>query len=216
LYTAITEERYSEMRDILQEQGYMPDGVGGEDERTALHVGVQCQDLEALDILLQQVNVDCNVPDSDGLTPLMLAASQAKIEAFEKLLEDPRVNIKVRTKNCQNALDLLPAHTTQFRRLRAEKLFEAAKKRSSERTQKRKVAIIIANSNYEDSSGMSSLPGAKEDLEKLTAFLEKSYKNFTIFNDENIEAKVREVMEGLPDSCLPVTHFQLVYSGNSP
>ena len=216
LNKAITEERYSDMRDILQEPGYAPDEVGVEDERTALHVGVQCEDLEALDILLQQVNVDCNVPDSDGLTPLMLAASQVRMEAFERLLDDPRVNIKVRTKKYQTALDLMPAHTTPFRRLKAEKLFEDAKKRSSKATQKRKVAVIIANSDYEESSGLSILPGAKEDLEKLTAFLGKSYNIFTIFNAHDIEAKVREVMEGLPDSCLPVTHFQLVYSGIGP
>ena len=78
------------------------------------------------------------------------------------------------------------------------------------------MAILISNNDYEESSGYSSLPGAKEDLEKLTAFLEKTYHIVTIVNAPDIEAKVREVMEGLPDSCLPVTHFQLVYSGNTP
>ena len=106
---------------------------------------MQCEYVEAIDILLKQVNVDCNVQDSGGLSPLMLAASEVKIEAFERLLEDPRVNIKLRTTKNKNALDLMPAHTSSFERLKARKLFEAAKKRSSEATQKRRVAIIIAN-----------------------------------------------------------------------
>ena len=50
----------------------------------------------------------------------------------------------------------------------------------------------------------------------LIAFLENTYKVITLANSQDIEAKVTEVMEGLPDSCLPVTHFQLVYSGNGP
>ena len=57
-------------------------------------------------------------------------------------------------------------------------------------------------------------PNAKEELEKLNGFLEKTYHIITIVNAQDIEAKVKEVMAGLPDSCLPVTHFQLVYLGN--
>ena len=216
LNTAIIEEQYSSMRDILQEPCYKPDEVGGEDAQTSLHVAVQCEHVEAIDILLEQVNVDCNVPDSDGLSPVMLAASELKIDALERLLEDPRVNIKLRTKKNKNALDLLPAHALPFQRKRAMNLFQAAKTRSSEETQRRRVAIVITNSEYEESSGYKSLPGAKQDLEKLTAFLEKTYHIVTIVNAQEIEAKVREVMEGLPDSCLPVTHFQLVCSGNGP
>ena len=67
----------------------------------------------------------------------------------------------------------------------------------------------------EESSGYSSLSGAKEDLEKLTAFLKNTYHIITIVNAQDIEARVMKAMEGLPDSCLPVTHFQLVYSGIS-
>ena len=217
LNTAILEEQYSSMRDILQQPGYEPDEVGGEDAQTALHVAVQCEYVEAIDILLKQINVDCNVRDSNGLSPLMLAASKVKIEALERLLEDPRVNIKLRTKKNDDALDLLPDKALPFQRMRAMNLFQAAAKtRNSEESQKRRVAVIIANSDYEESSGLSTLPGAMEDLEKLTAFLEKTYHIVTIANAQDIVAKVTEVMEGLPDSCLPVTHFQLVYSGNGP
>ena len=46
-------------------------------------------------------------------------------------------------------------------------------------------------------------------------FLKNTYHIITIENAEDIEAKVKEEMKGLPDSWLPVTHFQLVYSGNS-
>ena len=80
--------------------------------------------------------------------------------------------------------------------------------------QLRRVAIIIANSDYEESSGYPSLPGAKEDLEKLTAFLGNTYHIITIVNAPDIDAAVDEEIEGLPVYLLPVTHFQLVYSGN--
>jgi hypothetical protein len=218
LNTAILDEQYSTMVDILQQPGYEPDEVGGEDAQTALHVAVQCEYVEAIDILLKQINVDCNVRDSNGLSPLMLAASKVKIEALERLLEDPRVNIKLRTKKNENALDLLPDKALPFQRMRAMNLFQAAAKtRNSKESQKRRVAVIIANSDYEESSGLSTLPGAMEDLERLTAFLEeKTYHIVTIVNARDIVAEVTEVMEGLPDSCLPVTHFQLVYSGNGP
>ena len=218
LNTAILNEQYSDMRDILQQPGYAPDGVGGEDERSALHVATQVEDMEALDILLQQDNVDCNVPDSEGLTPAMLAAREIKIDSLVKLLEDPRVNVKARTERDQNCYDLLPVHAVASERQRVRTAFEAAKNRTSEAAKKRnseasRVAIVIANSDYVP--GYDSLPGVKEDLEKLTVFLEKSYRIITIENAEDIEAKVREEMEGLPDSWLPVTHFQLVYLGNS-
>jgi hypothetical protein len=218
LNTAILEEQYSSMRDILQEPGYAPDGVGGEDERSALHVSAQLEDMEALDILLQQDNVDCNVPDSEGLTPAMLAAKLIKIDSLVKLLEDPRVKVKARTQRKENCYDLLPVHALASERQRVKTAFEAAKNRTSEAAKKRnskasRVAIIIANSDYVP--GYDSLPGVKEDLERLTAFLKKSYHIIIIENAEDIEAKVREEMEGLPASWLPVTHFQLVYLGNS-
>ena len=38
----------------------------------------------------------------------------------------------------------------------------------------------------------------------LIAFLENIYQVIPIVNAQDIEANVREVMEGLPDSCLPV------------
>ena len=221
LNTAILEEQYSTMRDILQEPGYEPDEVGGEDAQTALHVAVQCEYVEAIDILLEQVNVDCNVPDADGLSPLMLAACEVKIDAFERLLEDPRVNIKLRTKKNKSALDLLPIQAFESQRLRAMTAFQAAKNRtSSEAQNKRKVAILIANYSYENSakwdptkSELGNLEGAKEDLEELTDFLGSQYTVRQIANAEDIGEEIGAVMEALPDSCKPVTHLQVVYSG---
>ena len=216
LYTAITEERYSSMRDIIQQTGYAPDRVSGEDKRTALHTAAQVEDIEALDILLQQDNVDCNVPDLEGLTPAMLAAREIKIDSFERLLEDPRVSVKARTKKNNNCFDLLPVHALSSERERFMIAFQAAKNKPNKSTQNRRVAIIIANSDYEESSGFSRLPGAKEDLEKLTNFLKKnSYHIIPIVNAQDIEARVTEEMERLDPSFLPVTHFQLVYSGIS-
>ena len=212
---AIEKEQHGVMRDILEKPSYDINRVGGKDKRTALHTGVQCQNIEALDILLEHVNVDCNVRNLEGMSPLMFAASKIKIDSFERLLKDPRVNINLKTENSEDAFDLLPAHASQFERLRAKTAFQAAKNRARKATQKRRVAIIIANSYYEESSMYPSLPGVKEDLEKLKAFLKKTYHIITIVNAQDIEAKVKEEMEGLPDSCLPVTHFQLVYAGNS-
>ena len=214
--TAIMDKEYSVMRDILKDPSYASNGVGGEDERTSVHTAVHCEDVKALDILLEQVNVDCNVPNLDDLTPLMFAAFKVKIDSFERLLQDPRVNVNLRTRKGDSAYDLLPAHTTEFQRRRALNLFNAAQNRSSETTQKRKVAILISNSDYEDSSNLSRLSGVKTDLEELTAFLEKTYTIYTILNARDIDTEVKDVMEGLPDSCMPVTHFQLVYSGIGP
>ena len=91
-----------------------------------------------------------------------------------------------------------------------------ARREKMEENQMRRVAIIIANCDYEESSGLPSLPGAREDLENLMAFLKNSYNIITIVNAKDIEAAVIEAMEGLPGSWLPVTHFQLVYLGIGP
>ena len=219
--TAILDEQYSSMVDILQQPGYKPDAVGGEDAQTALHVAVQCEYVEAINILLEQINVDCNVQDSDGLSPLMLAASKVKIDALERLLEDPRVNIKLRTKRNENALDLLPIQAFESQRLRAMTAFQAAKNRtSSEAQKKRKVAILIANYSSENSAKwdptkykLGNLAGAKEDLEELTDFLGSQYTVRQIANAEDIGEEIGAVMKALPDSCKPVTHLQIVYSG---
>ena len=77
------------------------------------------------------------------------------------------------------------------------------------------MAILIANYDYQASSGMDPLPGVKEDLEKLTAFLGDTYIIFPIVNAKDIVEEISELMKALPVSCLPVTHFQLVYSGIS-
>ena len=100
--------------------------------------------------------------------------------------------------------------------------FQAAKNRtSSEAQNKRKVAILIANYSYENSdkwdptkSELGNLEGAKEDLDELTDFLlGNQYTIRQIANAEDIAEEISAVMEALPDSCKPVTHLQIVYSG---
>ena len=62
---------------------------------------------------------------------------------------------------------------------------------------------------------MENLAGAKEDLDELTEFLEEKYTVFPIENAEDIQKEITTVMEALPDSCKPVTHLQVVYSGEA-
>ena len=201
LCTAITEERHSEIRNILQDPGYAPDRVGGEDEWSFLHVAVQGEDMEAIDILLEQDIMDSNIPDSEGLTPLMLAAKEIKIDSFKKLLNDPRVNLKAKTKRNQNCLDLIPAKASPAERDRMKILFETAKKRSnadenvdpeqSIETEKKgggdgwNYGMIIGNSEY-SCKMLSNLPTIKVDRKLVVNRLgnKKTY-NIDFSNSEH-------------------------------
>ena len=66
---AIDKKGHDVMRDIIEKPSYNINRVGGQDKRTALHTGVQCRDIEALDILLEHANVDCNIRNLDGMSP---------------------------------------------------------------------------------------------------------------------------------------------------
>ena len=50
----------------------------------------------------------------------------------------------------------------------------------------------------------------------LIVILKNTQKGMIIANSQDIKLDIREGMQGLPDPCLPMTHFQLVYSGNGP
>ena len=89
----------------------------------------------------------------------MIASRDIKIDSFERLLKDPRVNVKPRTKRNQTCYDLLPVHALPAERDRIKTLFEIAKKRGSAAAKKSEIT-----------SQMTSLEGTRENWEELLTF----------------------------------------------
>ena len=105
---AIQRKKYEEMEEIIRDRRYSPDAVGGDDERSNLHTASQKDDSRAIKILLGQGNIDPNVETSEGVTPLMLASSQGKMEALAALLADMRVDPEYSDNRDRTAKELIP------------------------------------------------------------------------------------------------------------
>ena len=210
---AIQEVDYNVIRTIVQSKRFEINRTGGTDDRTGLHTAVTCDDPEAIDILMSVEDIDPNKKTSEGFTPLMLASKEVRMPALEKLLEYHTINIKARNHQDLKAEDLFPRDATHLQKTKCKILFQLAADRGKGATPKeRNVAILIAICNYEESSGMSKLPGTKRDQEEMRIFLEPYYTVYCISDAKDILNEVEGVMETLPEGS--VDNVQFLFSGD--
>ena len=207
---AIQRKKYQEMEEIIRDRRYSPDAVGGGDERTNLHTASQKDDSRAINILLGQGNIDPNVETSEGVTPLMLASSQGKIEALAALLDDMRVDPEYSDSRDRTAKDLIP-DSSVIKKKKAIKMFEERERRGAAEGQGAKLAIIIGNVHYETGTGLDDLEGAGQDIEEIQALMEASNYTVKIFTDsKNIIKTILDVMTKWTGS---IRYFQFFYAG---
>ena len=63
--------------------------------KTVLHVAAEKGDCEVIEVLLAYPDIDVNVPERNGLTPLMTAAKYGKLEALRLLLQRKDIDVNV-------------------------------------------------------------------------------------------------------------------------
>ena len=207
------------MREIIANERYDPNRVGGGDQRTALHTAAQLNDKESLLILLGQQTIDTNVRTSKGLTPFLLAASKGKMVAFEVLLNDKRVDVEALDDEDQSALELINTLGKEIKAAKAKELLEKRnKKPQSVEEVTTKLAVLIGNSEYRannsptNAASWDDLPGAMKDVLDMKARLEADgYQVEVIANSSDILQAVQEVMNKTPVAS--VTHLQVLYAG---
>ena len=146
--TAIQKKDHQHMREIIANEKYDPDRVGGGDQRTALHTAAQLDDIESLLILLGQSTIDTNVRTSKNLTPFLLAASKGKMAAFEVLSNDNRVEVDALDDEDQSALELINSLGKEINAAKAKELLEKRNKRPESVENTTKLAVLFGNSEY--------------------------------------------------------------------
>ena len=165
--------------------------------------------------MMTMKTIDCNKMTSGGTTPLMLASMEVQIEAMEKLLNDPRVDVKARNHQDKTAEDLFPKGVaTQIQKSKCRILFEVAAQRGKGATPKeRNVTILVAICNYEEISGMvGTMPGTKKDKDEMRKFLQPYYTVYCINDAKDILDEVNDVMETLLEGS--VDNLEFLFSGH--
>ena len=210
---AITKKQYKEMEAILKDHRYSPDAVGGKDGRSNLHTAAQRDDERAINLLLGQRHVDPNIETQDGLTALMIASKNGKLEALEALLADMRVDPERTNHEDQNARDLFfTPDGSNVKRVKAMQLFQDRERKLAVVGKESKLAIIIGNSHYRKETGLDDLEGAGKDVTEMKALLETSnYTVFTFKDSENLIRDIFSVMEKIPAGS--IKYLQFFYAG---
>ena len=216
--TAIQKKDHQHMREIVANEKYDPDRVGGGDQRTALHTAAQLDDEESLLILLGQPTIDTNMRTSKGLTPFLLAASEGNMVAFEALSNDNRVDVNALDDEDRSALVLIRHLRSEIKATKAKELLEKRNKRPESVENTTKLAVLIGNSEYRanndpnNAATWDDLPGAMKDVLDMKARLEADgYQVEVIANSSDFLQAVQEVMNKTPVAS--VTHLQVLYAG---
>ena len=207
---AIINSDYTVMKSMIPGPPYEANLVGGVDARAAIHTATMCDNGTALNLLLNQDDININIQTSRGESPLVMASKNAKMEALEILLEDDRIDVELRDQDDKTAEDYFPSSATEIERNKASILFQRARARGQQTTKGSKLAILVGNKNY--TNGMADLAGAWQDLEAVEEVLvQGGYVIHKIVDSEDILDDIGTVMTGIKaDSVL---HFQFLYAG---
>ena len=212
MHEAIRTERYQEMQKIIENPAYDPNKLGRGDNRTALHTATQLENKEAMKILLGQSNIDTNIKTNRGLTPLLLAAEHGRMDAFEILIEDKRVDFKAVDNEDKSAIDFVSAKSSIIMTNKAKELLSRRNQKQQDDPIKGKLAILIGNSLYQKIAGLANLEGAKADIESMKSkMLTEGYQVEVIHNSLDILADIEDIMKKMPDCS--VHYLQVLYVG---
>lgn len=109
LYTAISAEKFSEVRSILNRY---PSWVNfaRENDNTPLHIAIQSGSLEMIELLFEVGAKTFLTPNADGITPLQLARGNPELEA--RLQQFRTFRIALATQNLAAIEDCLNVHPT--------------------------------------------------------------------------------------------------------
>jgi hypothetical protein len=108
LFVAVGRNKASLLRSILTEGTVQTTDLNWRDERhgdlTALHVACSRRFLEIVEILLAQPEINVNLTDNQGRTPLNQVCENPDIEVLMMLLRDPRVDCNLPNNGGQTPL----------------------------------------------------------------------------------------------------------------
>ena len=180
---------------------------------TLLHVATKRNNQEAILVLLQCHDIDPNVKNKNGNTPLFEAVKYVKAKALEALLTSERLDLEEEDSEYKTIDDYVTEvrvgeDTKNYMRnmIRRRRNAEDGADTSGRH------AIVIANSNYSPESKWEPLDGPLTDRDLLLQmFKENHYIVHEVIDTEDVLVSVREVMEKLDRSTLKLVH--LAYSG---
>ena len=180
---------------------------------TLLHVATKRNNQEAILVLLQCQDIDPNVKNRHGHTPLFEAVKYVKAKALEALLTSERLDLEEEDSEYKTIDD----YVTEVRVGEDTKNYMRnmiRKRRNAEdgADTSGRHAIVIANSNYSPESKWEPLDGPLTDRDLLLQmFKENHYIVHEVIDTEDVLVSVREVMEKLDRPTLKLVH--LAYSG---
>ena len=180
---------------------------------TLLHVATKRNNPEAILVLLQCHDIDPNVKNKHGHTPLFEAVKYVKAKALEALLTSERLDLEEEDGEYRTIDDYMTEvrvgeDTKNYMRNMIRRRRNAVDGADTSGRH----AIVIANSNYSPESKLEPLDGPLTDRDLLLQmFKENHYIVHEIIDTENVLVSVREVMVKLDRSTLKLLH--LAYSG---
>eukprot|EP00092_Neocalanus_flemingeri_P075701 GFUD01093827.1.p1 GENE.GFUD01093827.1~~GFUD01093827.1.p1 ORF type:complete len:670 (+),score=186.86 GFUD01093827.1:170-2011(+) len=182
--------------------------------RTILHSATGTNEKAIVRKILSHPDIEVNPTSNKGLTPVMEATKNGKIESLQILLEDGRVDLDVEDEDEKTIENMLAKDLAPHEIVRAKELFKEARTRKGIQDGsivRKKTAILVANCNYEKTT---SLKGPKMDLEiGIRLFGAKGYKVYPIENSKDIAKDVFELIE--KENLRESTEIlQFVYSGH--
>ena len=180
---------------------------------TLLHVATMRNKKEAILVLLQCPDIDPNVKNKHGYSPLFESVINLKTMALQGLLTSEKLNLEEEDSNYKSIDDYVTAanageDTKNYMRDMIRRRRNAVKGADTSGRH----AIVIANANYTPESNWEPLDGPMTDRDLLLQmFKENHYIVHDIIDTEDVLVSVREVMEKLDRSTVKLMH--LAYSG---
>ena len=91
---------YNDIVDIIVQQSNIDYNVKTEDDEALAQVAVKFGGVKCVETLAAQERFDCwNVPDKEGVTPIMMALKEGKTEIVDIILSCPRVDLSCKDRD---------------------------------------------------------------------------------------------------------------------
>jgi len=183
---------------------------------TALHFATLTDNADLVQKLLDHDDIQPNIEDKKGFTPVMAASIKGKTNSLKVLLEHPHVEFDMMDEEGNTLEDLLNAQPclSDITKKNVLKIFEAAMKRKGTKDRK-KAAIFVVNWNYQDPH-YDYLDGILDDVKVAKdIFKKRGYHVRIIENSKDIDSDVCNLLENDEEfkKCARDV-FQFIYMGH--